>query len=102
MRMQKKSPASPSCTTPLPRSEEHTSELQSQSKLVCRLLLEKKNGRVEIGGVPGARVGASMGARQWAGVFAASVGRVPVFSGDFCARAFAPSASVCGGAGRGR
>src|SRR2546430_8230028 len=32
--------------TPLPevsqRSEEHTSELQSQSNLVCRLLLEKK------------------------------------------------------------
>src|SRR2546430_9918982 len=27
------------CTT---RSEEHTSELQSQSNLVCRLLLEKK------------------------------------------------------------
>src|SRR2546430_11114076 len=27
---------------PLPRSEEHTSELQSQSNLVCRLLLEKK------------------------------------------------------------
>src|SRR2546430_13346202 len=26
------------------RSEEHTSELQSQSKLVCRLLLEKKAG----------------------------------------------------------
>src|SRR2546430_5755939 len=25
-----------------PRSEEHTSELQSQSNLVCRLLLEKK------------------------------------------------------------
>src|SRR2546430_13652213 len=25
------------------RSEEHTSELQSQSNLVCRLLLEKKN-----------------------------------------------------------
>src|SRR5256886_5207310 len=25
----------------LPRSEEHTSELQSQSNLVCRLLLEK-------------------------------------------------------------
>src|SRR5256886_12830776 len=25
------------------RSEEHTSELQSQSKLLCRLLLEKKN-----------------------------------------------------------
>src|SRR5688572_3560469 len=28
---------------PAPRSEEHTSELQSQSNLVCRLLLEKKN-----------------------------------------------------------
>src|SRR2546430_3277887 len=28
---------------PTPRSEEHTSELQSQSNLVCRLLLEKKN-----------------------------------------------------------
>src|SRR2546430_12826329 len=27
---------------PLLRSEEHTSELQSQSNLVCRLLLEKK------------------------------------------------------------
>src|SRR5688572_31560697 len=27
------------------RSEEHTSELQSQSNLVCRLLLEKKNKR---------------------------------------------------------
>src|SRR5688572_31598959 len=25
------------------RSEEHTSELQSQSNVVCRLLLEKKN-----------------------------------------------------------
>src|SRR2546430_12591122 len=25
------------------RSEEHTSELQSQSNLVCRLLLDKKN-----------------------------------------------------------
>src|SRR2546430_6952578 len=30
-------------STPTPRrSEEHTSELQSQSNLVCRLLLEKK------------------------------------------------------------
>src|SRR5437773_9100939 len=26
------------------RSEEHTSELQSHHELVCRLLLEKKNG----------------------------------------------------------
>src|SRR5688572_32108928 len=31
------------CRTGLWRSEEHTSELQSQSNLVCRLLLEKKN-----------------------------------------------------------
>src|SRR5688572_32715590 len=30
------------CTT---RSEEHTSELQSQSNLVCRLLLEKKKNK---------------------------------------------------------
>src|SRR2546430_306127 len=29
------------------RSEEHTSELQSQSNLVCRLLLEKKKKRNE-------------------------------------------------------
>src|SRR2546430_5632962 len=28
------------------RSEEHTSELQSQSNLVCRLLLEKKNTKL--------------------------------------------------------
>src|SRR5690554_7568720 len=27
----------------VPRSEEHTSELQSRPHLVCRLLLEKKN-----------------------------------------------------------
>src|SRR5688572_31562329 len=30
------------------RSEEHTSELQSQSNLVCRLLLEKKKKKVQI------------------------------------------------------
>src|SRR2546430_10005287 len=29
------------------RSEEHTSELQSQSNLVCRLLLEKKTTRLK-------------------------------------------------------
>src|SRR5271166_5804930 len=29
----------------MPRSEEHTSELQSRGQLVCRLLLEKKNRR---------------------------------------------------------
>src|SRR5688572_33316399 len=43
-------PLRPAPSVPLPsgpvhsgmRSEEHTSELQSQSNLVCRLLLEKK------------------------------------------------------------
>src|SRR5450432_4601756 len=39
-------PTRPSCTAPMRarcrRSEEHTSELQSRSDLVCRLLLEKK------------------------------------------------------------
>src|SRR2546430_10471655 len=30
------------------RSEEHTSELQSQSNLVCRLLLEKKKHRLSL------------------------------------------------------
>src|SRR2546427_8774764 len=33
----------------LHRSEEHTSELQSQSNLVCRLLLEKTNQHVQDG-----------------------------------------------------
>src|SRR5688572_32621992 len=44
------SPAGSTCgsgsTTAPCRSEEHTSELQSQSNLVCRLLLEKKNDEV--------------------------------------------------------
>src|SRR5260221_6794059 len=31
------------CARAWPRSEEHTSELQSHSDLVCRLLLEKKS-----------------------------------------------------------
>src|SRR3982750_447853 len=46
-----------------PRSEEHTSELQSRSDLVCRLLLEKKRSRLppqllyfyDHRGMPGAR-----------------------------------------------
>src|SRR5438270_6354574 len=33
------------CRRSADRSEEHTSELQSQSNLVCRLLLEKKKNR---------------------------------------------------------
>src|SRR3989442_4580882 len=33
------------CTS---RSEEHTSELQSRPHIVCRLLLDKKNGRLAV------------------------------------------------------
>src|SRR2546430_6160260 len=36
----------PTYTTACGRSEEHTSELQSQSNLVCRLLLEKKKLKI--------------------------------------------------------
>src|SRR3712207_8009513 len=35
--------SAPSAAATSPRSEEHTSELQSRQYLVCRLLLEKKN-----------------------------------------------------------
>src|SRR5438552_6805455 len=35
-------PGTGRCGRPRPRSEEHTSELQSPDHLVCRLLLEKK------------------------------------------------------------
>src|SRR2546422_2811802 len=35
-----------------PRSEEHTSELQSRLHLVCRLLLEKKNKQLRLTGIP--------------------------------------------------
>src|SRR2546427_5173016 len=38
-------PPSPPASAMRARSEEHTSELQSQSNLVCRLLLEKKKDR---------------------------------------------------------
>src|SRR2546430_7647446 len=40
---------------PTARSEEHTSELQSQSNLVCRLLLEKKK-RQEMSSIPRTRI----------------------------------------------
>src|SRR3712207_8963539 len=36
-----------------PRSEEHTSELQSRQYLVCRLLLEKKQTPVTFGAIGG-------------------------------------------------
>src|SRR2546430_9064033 len=46
-RLMRSGRAGPNPPSPFPRreggrSEEHTSELQSQSNLVCRLLLEKK------------------------------------------------------------
>src|SRR5438270_2059680 len=36
------------CASANERSEEHTSELQSQSNLVCRLLLEKKKKKTKM------------------------------------------------------
>src|SRR5438034_9622844 len=42
------SPAWPISYDEFERSEEHTSELQSHSDLVCRLLLEKKNTKQKI------------------------------------------------------
>src|SRR5256885_10940097 len=38
---------SPSSFAEDPRSEEHTSELQSPCNLVCRLLLEKKKKKIQ-------------------------------------------------------
>src|SRR2546430_12642501 len=40
-----RSPPKSTADQGMKRSEEHTSELQSQSNLVCRLLLERKKGR---------------------------------------------------------
>src|SRR3982750_5038048 len=49
-----------------PRSEEHTSELQSRSDLVCRLLLEKKNTQCAGTGRGGTRTSAGRhGAGHW-------------------------------------
>src|SRR2546430_1378264 len=45
-------PTVSSVCAPLWRSEEHTSELQSQSNLVCRLLLEKKKSPRPAASVP--------------------------------------------------
>src|SRR2546430_13289656 len=43
----KRQGAPPIAVEQLERSEEHTSELQSQSNLVCRLLLEKKKNKTD-------------------------------------------------------
>src|SRR5687768_18114707 len=42
----------------MPRSEEHTSEVQSRLQLVCRLLLEKKKYKVDAGGLGVCKAGA--------------------------------------------
>src|SRR5688572_32058707 len=48
-------PTAASCPASPSRSEEHTSELQSQSNLVCRLLLEKKKREADaLARLPGA------------------------------------------------
>src|SRR5262249_60777285 len=39
---------SPGCRGRCARSEEHTSELQSLTNLVCRLLLEKKKNNIKL------------------------------------------------------
>src|SRR2546430_144516 len=60
------------------RSEEHTSELQSQSNLVCRLLLEKKQRLVAgRGPAPAAPVLRRSGAGRARGGTARLVGRPP-------------------------
>src|SRR5690606_40643791 len=46
VRLSTSTSSAPDSTTS-PRSEEHTSELQSRENLVCRLLLEKKNSQFE-------------------------------------------------------
>src|SRR5260370_32745425 len=43
-----RSSAQPVSTATFPRSEEHTSELQSHLNLVCRLLLEKKKNNADV------------------------------------------------------
>src|SRR2546427_8258941 len=45
LKRMKRTPQAKIIRRALERSEEHTSELQSQSNLVCRLLLEKKKNR---------------------------------------------------------
>src|SRR5438132_8365340 len=45
-----------------PRSEEHTSELQSHSDLVCRLLLEKKKNKYKYTTEVAGRIASTMSA----------------------------------------
>src|SRR5256886_6371107 len=57
-------------SVPSLRSEEHTSELQSQSNLVCRLLLEKKNNKPGVAGSSSAGVAKfAVAGRTWDQIF---------------------------------
>src|SRR2546427_6533763 len=47
------------------RSEEHTSELQSQSNLVCRLLLEKKKKKHALSTRPNRRTSQQTRSREY-------------------------------------
>src|SRR5438270_8518028 len=51
-RVSNRAKARPRAASGASRSEEHTSELQSQSNLVCRLLLEKKKKSLESQHIP--------------------------------------------------
>src|SRR2546426_2662221 len=59
--------SSHTCETGPPRSEEHTSELQSPCNLVCRLLLEKKKQHHETGPHPHEHCCSSAGRRALGG-----------------------------------
>src|SRR3989441_2176885 len=60
-----------------PRSEEHTSELQSLAYLVCRLLLEKKKNLIMERGVRAVRCFLVMSRREVAFVFAVHLAKSP-------------------------
>src|SRR2546427_7316431 len=64
-----------------PRSEEHTSELQSQSNLVCRLLLEKKK-RQQTTPAPRTKIATTAGTILDAEVLGEGLGDVQVRTDD--------------------
>src|SRR2546430_3144748 len=75
------------------RSEEHTSELQSQSNLVCRLLLEKKK-KTQLQSTGGARGARGRGLRGYvAGVAPSALTRTSLAAAAAACRP--PLAHVC-------
>src|SRR3954463_2570283 len=65
-------------TCALPRSEEHTSELQSHDNIVCRLLLEKNDGMMRYRkGVGGSEI---CRYANWPGLVATQVRLPPRFA----------------------